>query len=455
MKNHQTTSIDKLSLWRESAPTYTFNQLSEDLSHFREWLNQGKGFLDSKEYSTSGERISNLANTLIAEARAKFVQVHGALIYSDLTDHLKNSLRIDELIYLIADNYPGLAPTRQEIFQDSNLKLPDKVGHELSQGLILGELLALPEVGLHLMLSMRKPKSEAVNLLEDFHKNDHIEIGSSVKLIKKDNAGYLMISNLDCLNAEDDELLESMETAVDLILLDPTLKAGVIRGDVMNHIKYQGRRVFCSGINLTQLYNGKLTFLFYITRELGLVSKIFRGLAPMDSSKYESPDRGIEKPWIGVVESHAIGGGCQLLLVMDYVLSEPNAFLSIPARTEGFIPGLANLRLPRFVDHRLAYRMIYGSQRISADSPEGQKLVDEVVEPSQMDRAITRVIEDFTRNGIRGMISNRKAFRHGSEPLDVFRNYMATFSCEQARCMHDPEIIENLQKIWIHRNRKA
>ena len=55
----------------------------------------------------------------------------------------------------------------------------------------------------------------------------------------------------------------------------------------------------------------------------------------------------IEKPWLAVVESFAIGGGCQLLCVMDRVIAEPGAYFNLPASKEGFIPGSANLRLPR------------------------------------------------------------------------------------------------------------
>jgi len=51
---------------------------------------------------------------------------------------------------------------------------------------------------------------------------------------------------------------------------------------------------------------------------------------------------GIEKPWIAVVESFAIGGHCQILLTQDYVLAANDAFMTLPARKEGIVPGAAN-----------------------------------------------------------------------------------------------------------------
>jgi hypothetical protein len=66
---------------------------------------------------------------------------------------------------------------------------------------------------------------------------------------------------------------------------------------------------------------------------------------------------GLEKPWIGAVDNFAIGGHCQALHVMDYVVTAADAYMTLPARKEGIIPGAANLRLPRFVGDRFARQL--------------------------------------------------------------------------------------------------
>ena len=53
----------------------------------------------------------------------------------------------------------------------------------------------------------------------------------------------------------------------------------MLRGDTVTHPKYAGRRLFGAGINLTHLYQGKIRFLWYLLRDLGLVNKLYRGLA--------------------------------------------------------------------------------------------------------------------------------------------------------------------------------
>ena len=54
----------------------------------------------------------------------------------------------------------------------------------------------------------------------------------------------------------------------------------MFRGGVVHHPRYPGVRVFGSGLNLTHLYHGQLSYLFFLLRDLGYVSKIYRGIVP-------------------------------------------------------------------------------------------------------------------------------------------------------------------------------
>ena len=79
------------------------------------------------------------------------------------------------------------------------------------------------------------------------------------------------------------------------------------------------------------------------------------------------------------METFAIGGACQLLLVMDCVIAETGSYFNLPARKEGIVPGCANLRLPRFVGERLARQAIFFNRTFAADAPDGRLIADEVV----------------------------------------------------------------------------
>ena len=81
-------------------------------------------------------------------------------------------------------------------------------------------------------------------------------------------------------------------------ILDPTSEICVLRGDVVDHPKYAGRQIFSAGINLTHLYRGKIPFLWYIRRDMGVVNKMLRGLAMGSASPDEVYGGTREKPWV-------------------------------------------------------------------------------------------------------------------------------------------------------------
>jgi thioesterase DpgC len=243
--------------------------------------------------------------------------------------------------------------------------------------------------------------------------------------------------------------------AVEVALLDPHSEIAVLRGGRIDHPKWAGRRVFSSGINLTHLYYGKISFQFYFKHALGFENRIMRGLARPDVAPDDTAGATVEKAWIASVDGFAIGGGCQHLLAVDYVLAARDAYLTLPARKEGIIPGLANLRLPRFTGDRIARQAIMYGRRLDCDSPEGRLVCDEIAPPDGMDAALAKVIDGMTNSGVVSAVANRRAVRIGQEPLDLFRAYLAVYAREQAYCHFSPALIANLERHWNAQNRKA
>jgi thioesterase DpgC len=291
-----------------------------------------------------------------------------------------------------------------------------------------------------MLLPLEKAKAQ----LSSYEKQGELKLeGATIR--RRGKASVITLSNPRYLNAEDETTLPGTELAVDLALLDPQTEVCVLRGGVVTHTKHAGRPLFGAGINLTHLYEGKIRYLWYLIRDLGFVNKFYRGLARED----QSPEvTSTEKLWIAAVEGFAIGGHCQILLTMDYILAAEDAYLTLPARREGIIPGAANLRLPRFVGDRIARQAVMAERRIDCASPEGRMICDEMVPPPEMDRAIQRTVEKLTGSGVVSAAGNRRAFRAGQEPLDLFRRYMAVYAREQAYCHFSPALIANLEKNW-------
>ena len=152
---------------------------------------------------------------------------------------------------------------------------------------------------------------------------------------------------------------------------------------------------------------------------MGVVNKMLRGLAMGARSPDEIYGGTHEKPWVAQLDVFAIGGGCQYLLAMDYVVAGSDAYMTLPARKEGIIPGAANLRFPRFVGPRIARQAILMGRRLDCDTPEGRMVCDVVVPPGEVEQAVMKVCDDFTSSGVVSAAGNRRALRVGEEPLDT------------------------------------
>ena len=371
-------------------------------------------------------------------------------IYDRLTAGRSRFLRVDELCRRAAEAFPGVLPSREQLEAEARLAQRDKTGLEKTHGEFLAQVLGDPAAGTHLCHAMLLPRAEAVQSFAEYDKAGEITFAGA-SLERRGKAAVVTLRNPRHLNAEDETTLEGLETAVDLALLDPKTELCMLRGGPVEHPKWAGRRLFGAGINLTHLYQGRIRYLWYLLRDLGFVNKLYRGLArPEASPEIDS----IEKVWIAAVEGFAIGGHCQILLAVDYIVAGADAYLTLPARKEGIIPGAANLRLPRFVGDRIARQAIMAERRIDCASPEGRMICDEVVPTGQMDLAIEQAVERLTGSGVVSAAGNRRALRAGQEPLDLFRRYMAVYAREQAQCHFSPALIANLERNWNAANRK-
>jgi thioesterase DpgC len=440
--------------WARTAPART-TELSSDRAGFGHfWQRSGELLArlparprrNAEEAAAAAEILA-----LARDSRTRFMRAHARGVYDALTAKRSLFVRVDELCERAAKEYPGLVPDAKALERDANLPQGAKDGLEVDQGIFLAQVLADPASGTHLCHAMLLPKAESKDRLPAFLRTGKIEFPGA-RLERDGKASVLTLRNPRYLNAEDEGTLPSLETAVDLALLDPATEVCVLRGDVVTHTKHAGKRVFGAGINLTHLYQGKIRFLWYLVRDLGLVNKFYRGLALPEVSPEED---SIEKLWIAAVESFAIGGHCQLLLTMDQVIAAKDAYMTLPARKEGIIPGAANLRLARHVGDRIARQAILAERRIDCASPEGRMICDTIVAPEAMDWEIERLVTHITGSGMVSAAGNRRALRISEEPLDEFRRYMAVYAREQAHCHFSPALIANLEKHWDAANRKG
>lgn len=367
--------------------------------------------------------------------RSRFMAANAETVYDELTAGRTLPVRLAGLADAASTAFPGLVPTREQLATERARPQAQKEGRELDQGIFFGALLR-SSAGPHLIDTMLRPTPRARHLLAEFQLTGVADLGS-VRLERHGAAAHLTMCAGDRLNAEDDDQVEDMETAVDLALLDPAVRVGVVRGGVMTHPRYLGRRVFSAGINLKRLHAGQISYVdFLLRRELGYLNKLVRGLLVDHEESWWRPT--IQKPWLAAVDSFAIGGGAQLLLVFDRVVAGADAYFSLPAAQEGIVPGAANLRLGRATGPRLARQVILTGRRIQAREPEAPLLFDEVVEPSELDAEIAASLDRLDSPAV---VANRAMLNLADEPPAAFRAYMAEFAVQQAFRLYSDDVI--------------
>jgi thioesterase DpgC len=371
--------------------------------------------------------------------RAQFMDRHADEVYDQLTDGRTAALRLGALVDVAAASFPGLVPTPADMAAERRRRQADKDGLEIDQGIFLRGILRSPAAGQHLIEAMLRPTARALELLPEFERTGLLQL-SSVRLERRAGAARLTMCRDDCLNAEDNQQVDDMETAVDLALLDPGVHVGLLRGGEMSHPRYRGRRVFSAGVNLKSLHAGHISLVdFLLRRELGYINKLVRGVRVEHGSSWHSGL--IEKPWVAAVDGFAIGGGAQLLLVFDHVIAASDACIALPAAREGIIPGAANLRLSRSAGPRLSRQAILLGRRIHASEPAARLWLDDVVEPEDLDAAVERALDRLRGPAV---IPNRRMLNLVDHPAEEFREYIAEFALQQALRLYAEDVIDKV-----------
>jgi len=136
----------------------------------------------------------------------------------------------------------------------------------------------------------------------------------------------------------------------------------------------------------------------------------------------------LTKPTIAAIEGHAMGGGCELALAMDFrYMTRGRARIGLPEASLGLIPAAGGTqRLPRLVGRQRAAEMMMLAQRLDAEEAERVGLVTRACEdaraealaragelavmPASSVRAIKACLDEgFGGDLLRGLATERAA----------------------------------------------
>lgn len=122
------------------------------------------------------------------------------------------------------------------------------------------------------------------------------------------------------------------------------------------------------------------------------------------------------QPVIAAVEGFAMGGGCELAVLSDFVVASETAVFAVPEVTRGIFPGIGGTQmLPRIVGGPFAKEMVYTGRRVPAEEAKAVGLINHLVPAGQATAKAREIAETIAQNGPIAVRQAKKAVAWGSE----------------------------------------
>jgi enoyl-CoA hydratase/carnithine racemase len=121
-------------------------------------------------------------------------------------------------------------------------------------------------------------------------------------------------------------------------------------------------------------------------------------------------------PVIAAVEGFAMGGGCELAVLSDFVVCGETAVFAVPEVTRGIFPGIGGTQLlPRILGAPMAKEMIFTGRRVDAREAKAIGLVNHVVPAGQARQKALEIAVTIADNGPFAVRQAKKAIGWGAE----------------------------------------
>lgn len=177
--------------------------------------------------------------------------------------------------------------------------------------------------------------------------------------------GLITLNRPQAMNALNQALMNELGAAVDAFEADDSIGCMVITGS---------EKAFAAGADIKEMQPKGYMDVY---------------LGDFITANWERVARA-RKPVIAAVAGYALGGGCELAMMCDFILAADNAKFGQPEINLGVIPGAGGTqRLTRFVGKSKAMEMCLTARFMDAAEAERAGLVSRIVPKDQLlDEAI-------------------------------------------------------------------
>jgi enoyl-CoA hydratase/carnithine racemase len=189
----------------------------------------------------------------------------------------------------------------------------------------------------------------------------------------------IRLNRPQALNALNQQLADELTDALEAAEADEGVRVIVLTGS---------ERAFAAGADIKEM-----------------AAKSYRDVFTEDfiTKNWETVAR-CRKPVIAAVAGYALGGGCELAMMCDFVIAAENARFGQPEINLGVSPGAGGTqRLPRFVGKAKAMDMVLTGRTMDAAEAERAGLVSRIVPTAKLleeAMAVARTIAALSPNAV-------------------------------------------------------
>jgi enoyl-CoA hydratase len=181
-----------------------------------------------------------------------------------------------------------------------------------------------------------------------------------------DSVGLIRLNRPDALNALNSDLIAELNEALDGFEADDAIGCIVLTGS---------EKAFAAGADIKEMQS-KSYMDTYMGDFIGKWERITT----------------VRKPVIAAVAGYALGGGCEMAMMCDFILAADTAKFGQPEINLGVMPGAGGTqRLTRFVGKSKAMEMCLTGRMMDAEEAERAGLVSRVVPAAELEAEALKV----------------------------------------------------------------
>ena len=185
---------------------------------------------------------------------------------------------------------------------------------------------------------------------------------------KRGRVGLITLNRPESLNALNETMMLELGRALDAFESEANIGCLVITGS---------ERAFAAGADIKEMQ-----------------SKVFPATYRDDFLGTWDRVTHTRKPVIAAVSGYALGGGCELAMMCDFILAAPSAKFGQPEITLGIIPGAGGTqRLMHLVGKSKAMEMCLTGRNMNAEEAERAGLVSRIVASGDLVEEAVRTAE--------------------------------------------------------------